>query len=65
MALPKFTDVGRVDIKGRLLTPEEGCGYSAATHDRQFGRVTAKNGEKFNIIIPAHSFLTSVFNQFV
>lgn len=64
MAPPKYTAVGRLDIKGRLLTPEEGCGYSVAAHDRQFGRVTAKNGEKFNIIILAYISLTLVFNLY-
>lgn len=29
MSVPLFTSVGRTDITGRLLTPEEGCGYSA------------------------------------
>lgn len=27
--VPLYTSVGRLDIKGRLLTPDEGCGYSA------------------------------------
>lgn len=45
MSPPRFTSVGRLDIKGRLLTPEEGCGYSVIATDKRSGVITAKNGE--------------------
>lgn len=32
--------------KGRLLTPEEGCGYSKVQNKRIIGGSPAKNGEK-------------------
>lgn len=44
MSLPKFTSVGRTDIQGRLLTPEEGCGYATITLDKRYHTGTAKNG---------------------
>lgn len=34
----------RTDIKGRLLTPEEGCGYSKVSNTRIVGGVPAKVG---------------------
>lgn len=34
----------RTDIKGRLLTPEEGCGYSKVANTRIVGGAPAKNG---------------------
>lgn len=36
----------RTDIKGRLLTPEEGCGYSKLTNTRIVGGVRAKAGNE-------------------
>lgn len=36
--------VVRTDIKGRLLTPEEGCGYSKVSNTRIVGGVPAKVG---------------------
>lgn len=36
--------VVRTDIKGRLLTPEEGCGYSKVATTRIVGGAPAKNG---------------------
>lgn len=35
----------RKDIKGRPLTPEEGCGYSKVANNRIVGGAPAKNGE--------------------
>lgn len=35
----------RTDIKGRLLTPEEGCGYSKVANTRIVGGSAAKKGE--------------------
>lgn len=35
----------RTDIKGRLLTPEEGCGFSKVQHKRIVGGGPAKNGK--------------------
>lgn len=35
----------RTDIKGRLLTPEEGCGYSKVANTRIVGGAPAKRGE--------------------
>lgn len=37
--------VVRTDIKGRLLTPEEGCGYSKVQQKRIVGGGNAKNGK--------------------
>lgn len=37
--------VVRKDIKGRLLTPEEGCGYSKAAAKRIVGGSAAKVGK--------------------
>lgn len=34
----------RTDIKGRLLTPEEGCGYSKVSNTRIVGGAPAKVG---------------------
>lgn len=34
MAPPTYTEVGRTDIIGRLLLPEEGCGYSTKSSPR-------------------------------
>lgn len=37
------------DVKGRLLTPDEGCGYSKVQNTRIVGGSKAKNGKlKFN-----------------
>lgn len=33
------------NVKGRLLTPQEGCGYSRVQHKRIVGGSTAKPGE--------------------
>lgn len=33
------------NVKGRLLTPEEGCGYSRVQNKRIIGGSAAKNGE--------------------
>lgn len=48
---PTQATVVRTDIKGRLLTPEEGCGYSKAINSRIVGGSAAKNGKNhFNMI---------------
>lgn len=48
----KPTTPVRTDIKGRLLTPEEGCGYSKVANTRIVGGSAAKNGNyKFNLIV--------------
>lgn len=35
---------GNSKLNGRLLTPEEGCGYSKVMHKRIVGGAPAKNG---------------------
>lgn len=35
----------RTDIQGRLLSPEEGCGYSKVGQTRIVGGTKAKNGK--------------------
>lgn len=39
------------DIKGRLLTPEEGCGHSEVAQTRIVGGKDAKVGEFFKNLI--------------
>lgn len=43
----------RTDIKGRLLTPEEGCGYSKVSNTRIVGGAPAKKGQfkHFGIVL--------------
>lgn len=36
----------RTDVKGRPLTPEEGCGFSKVPHKRIVGGGPAKDGNK-------------------
>lgn len=52
---PISTPVVRTDIKGRLLAPNEGCGYSKVESSRIVGGVPAKNGsynyDYVNVII--------------
>lgn len=38
------------EIKGRLLTPAEGCGFSATRNARVVGGSPAKNGKHTNLI---------------
>lgn len=40
----KPTTTVRTDIKGRILTPEEGCGYTKVQNTRIVGGSSAKNG---------------------
>lgn len=37
------------NVKGRLLTPQEGCGFSRVKHKRIVGGSTAKPGKRENI----------------
>lgn len=36
--------------KGRLLTPDEGCGYSKVAHKRIVGGTVAKDGELYGLV---------------
>lgn len=45
--------------KGRLLTPEEGCGYSEVQNKRIVGGAPAKNGQYIS-----HSFTLSRISSF-
>lgn len=48
---PSYTTTVRTDIKGRLLTPEEGCGYSRVANTRIVGGGPAKNGNEKSIML--------------
>lgn len=44
-AIPKSLTIAITEIKGRLLTPEEGCGYSKVANTRIVGGSNAKEGK--------------------
>lgn len=45
MAPVEIPTVPVADVKGRLLTPEEGCGYSKVQNKRIIGGSPAKIGQ--------------------
>lgn len=47
-----FLGPGNDNMKGRLLSPEEGCGYSKVINTRIIGGSEAKNGSYMLIFIP-------------
>lgn len=58
----KPTTIIRTDIKERILTPEEGCGYSKAQNTRIVGGSAAKNGiDQFNVADLTNKFLINCF----